>query len=245
MFSFGSGVLYGVRTDIANATPVNFGLIQEVSIDESADIKELHGQFDRAVAIARGKVKTSVKAKVAQISGLAFSNFYYGITPVTGQLATQFEESGTIPGTPFQITVTNGANFVDDLGVVFSATGLPVKKVASAPAVGQYSVSAAGVYTFNTGDTTKVVKITYTYTISATGQKIIVPRQLMGSAPYFQAQFFTTFQGQDLSLKLHSCVSSKLGFSTKLDDFVMPDFEFSCQPDAAGNVMTWSFEEVS
>ena len=37
MYSFGSGVLLGTRTDILNATPLNFGLVQEVTIDESRD----------------------------------------------------------------------------------------------------------------------------------------------------------------------------------------------------------------
>ena len=44
MYSFGSGVLLGTRTDIANATPVNFGLVQEVTIDETATIKELEAR---------------------------------------------------------------------------------------------------------------------------------------------------------------------------------------------------------
>ena len=45
MYSFGSGVLIGTRTDVANATPVNFGLVQEVTIEEAATVKELYGQF--------------------------------------------------------------------------------------------------------------------------------------------------------------------------------------------------------
>jgi hypothetical protein len=36
MYSFGSGVLIGTRSDIANATPLNFGLVQEVTIDQTA-----------------------------------------------------------------------------------------------------------------------------------------------------------------------------------------------------------------
>ena len=80
MYSFGSGVLLGTRTDIANATPVNFGLVQEVTIDETATIKELTGQFQRPVAIARGSIKTTGKAKVARISGMAFANLFYGVT---------------------------------------------------------------------------------------------------------------------------------------------------------------------
>jgi len=74
MYSFGSGVLIGTRTDIANATPVNFGLVQGVTIEETATVKELTGQFQRPVAIARGTIKTTGKAKVARISGIAFRN---------------------------------------------------------------------------------------------------------------------------------------------------------------------------
>jgi hypothetical protein len=119
MYSFGSGVLLGTRTDIPNATPVNFGLVQEVTIDETATIKELTGQFQRPVAIARGSIKTTGKAKVARISGLAFSSLYYGFTPVQGQVATAFAEADTIAATtPFIVTVANSATFVDDAGVL-------------------------------------------------------------------------------------------------------------------------------
>ncbi len=38
MYSFGSGVLIGTRSDIEGATPLNFGLVQEVTIDESAGV---------------------------------------------------------------------------------------------------------------------------------------------------------------------------------------------------------------
>ncbi len=96
MYSFGSGVLLGTRTDIANATPLNFGLVQEVTIDESATIKELTGQFQRPVAIARGTIKTTGKAKVARISGMAFANLYYGVVPTAGQVATSFAEADTV-----------------------------------------------------------------------------------------------------------------------------------------------------
>jgi len=66
MYSFGSGVLLGTRTDIPNATPINFGLVQEVTIEESASVKELTGQFQYPLAIGRGAIKTTGKAKVAR-----------------------------------------------------------------------------------------------------------------------------------------------------------------------------------
>lgn len=244
MFSFGSGVLQGFRTDVANSTPVNFGLVQEVTADWNFDLKEGYGQYQMPVVIARGKGKMTFKAKALRISGLAFANFFFGISAATGQVATSFAESGTIPATPYAVTVANSATFVDDLGVVAFTTGLPLTKVASGPTTGQYSVSA-GVYTFAAADTTKVMLISYTYTISATGQKIVVTNQLLGTTPTFQANLYSTFQSLPLTVKLPNCVSGKLGFSTKLDDYAMPDFEFSAFADASGNVATWSFGEVS
>lgn len=245
MYSFGSGVLIGTRTDIANATPVNFGLVQEVTIDQSASIKEIHGQYSYPLAGARGTIKTTGKAKVARISGLAFANLYYGITPSAGQLATAFAEAGSVPAsTPYTVTVANAASFVDDEGVVYAATGLPLTKVASSPSTGQYSV-LAGVYTYNAADAGKAVLTTYTYTVVNSGQKINVTNPLIGTTPSFQALFYTTFQGQAVTLKLNNCTASKLSFGTKLEDFVMPEFDFSCFADAAGNVMSWSFAEVS
>ncbi len=245
MYTFGSGVLLGTRTDVANATPVNFGLVQEVTIEESATVKEVYGQFQYPLVGARGTIKTTGKAKVARISGLAFANLFYGVTPTAGQLATAFAEAGTVPASSsYTVTVANSATFVDDDGVTYATTGSPLTKVASSPTSGQYSV-AAGVYTFNSADASKAVLVNYTYTLSGSGQKLTVTNPLLGTTPTFQALFYTSFQGQAVSLKLNNCVSSKLSFQTKLEDFTMPEFDFACFADASGNVMTWSFGEVS
>ena len=245
MYSFGSGVLIGTRSDIVGATPLNFGLVQEVTIDEAAGVKELYGQFQRPVAIARGTIKTTGKAKVARISGLAFANLYYGLTPTAGQVATSFAEAGAVPATsPYNVSVASAASFADDQGVTYAATGLPLVKVAASPSAGQYSV-AAGVYSFAAADEGKAVLITYTYTITGAGQKFTVANQLIGATPTFQALFYTTFQGQAVTLQLNNCTSSKLSFGTKLEDFVIPEFDLSCFADVSGNVMTWSFAEAS
>jgi hypothetical protein len=245
MFSFGSGVLLGTRTDVANATPINFGLVQEVQLDLSFTSKELYGQYQWPVAIARGQGKMTGKAKMARISGMAFNNLFFGQTLGAGQLATSFGEAGTIPAsTPFTVSVANAATWQDDYGVIYSATGLPLTKVASGPAAGQYSV-AAGVYTFAAGDAGKAVLISYTFTGAGSGQQVTLPNPLLGTTPTFQAQLFTTFQGQPLNVKLFNCVSNKLAFQTKLEDFVIPELDFAVAASAAGNVLQWSFAEVS
>ena len=245
MYSFGSGVLIGTRTDIVNATPVNFGLVQEVTIEEAATVKELYGQFQHPVAIARGTIKTTGKAKVARISGLAFASLFYGVTPVAGQVATAFAEAAIVPAAaPYSVTPANSATFGDDAGLLYAATGLPLIKVASAPAAGQYAL-AAGIYTLSAADAGKALLLTYTYALPGGGQKFSVTNQLTGTTPTFAAQFYTTFQGQAVSLKLNNCTSSKLSLQTKLEDFIVPEFDFSCFADPTGTVMTWSFAEAS
>ena len=203
MYSFGSGVLIGTRTDIVNATPVNFGLVQEVTIEEAASVKELYGQFQHPIAIARGTIKTTGKANVARISGLAFASLFYGVTPVVGQVATAFAEAAIVPAVaPYTVTPANSATFGDDAGLLYAATGLPLTKVATAPTAGQYAL-AAGIYTLSAGDAGKALLVNYTYAITAGGQKFTVTNQLTGATPTFAAQFYTTFQGQAVSLKLN------------------------------------------
>ena len=80
-------------------------------------------------------------------------------------------EQHAIPPTgPFTVAVVNsGANFVADLGVIFSATGTPLVSVGGSPAKGQYNVSGIGVYTFNSADFGQGVSISYTWNDTAGG----------------------------------------------------------------------------
>ena len=63
------------------------------------------------------------------------------------------------------LTVNASAPFgpwATDLGVVYGATGVALKAVASAPGTGQYSVSAGG-YAFSAGDAGSAILISYGY----------------------------------------------------------------------------------
>ncbi|MGH6974244.1 MAG: hypothetical protein ACRED6_06420 [Stellaceae bacterium] len=46
-------------------------------------------------------------------------------------------------------------------------------------------------------------------------------------------------------MKLFNCVSSKLSFATKLEDFSIPELDFDVFANPAGNVLAWSFAEIS
>jgi len=119
--------------------------------------------------------------------------------------------------------------------VRYSATGLPLAKVSSAPVQGQYSVSA-GVYTFASADASAAVLISYRYS-SAAGVQLNVRQQLMGFAPTFQILLNEQYAGKQANLLLYSCVAEKLAWATKNEDFLVPEFDFEALSNAGGQVM--------
>lgn len=251
-FVFGSGILWGTPTTdaagnaIANPTPVQFGTLQDVSLDLSFETKELHGQNQFAVAVGRGKGKITGKAKFAQINGLLLNTLFFGQTMTAGIVSDVYDTTGAaIPASsPYTITPTvpSSGTWSADLGVR-DANGLPMTRVASAPATGQYSV-AAGVYTFAAADSGKTVFINYEYTAtSTTAQKSTVKNVIMGYAPSFRVDLYTPFQGKSMVWTLPNAISTKLTIATKLDDFAMPEFDFQGFADGSGNVLTYAVTE--
>jgi hypothetical protein len=247
---FGPGSLYLTRTDVANSTPVNIGYVQEFSLDEAAETKDLFGQNQYPLVSARGTIKITGKAKAAELSGIAVNNCYHGQSNFSsGQLQMASSPSTAIPTTPFQITPTvpGSGTWTTDLGVINAATGLPFQKVASGPTTGQYSV-AAGVYTFaaadDSGGNAYSVIITFAYTTTGSGQTMIVTNQLIGTTPLFQLDYATTLNGNPYYLRLFQCIASKLGQSFKLTDFMMPEIDFSVFANAAGQVYEASYPQI-
>lgn len=245
-YNFGTGTLWGAAIQdafgaaIANPSPVKFGTLNDVSIEFDRDIKELYGQLAFPVAIGGGKMKVAVKSKFAQIAGRIYNDLFFGQGMTAGTMTAVKEDlTGTaVPATPFQITPTapNSGAWLRDLGVL-DAYGVPMQRVASAPATGQYSV-AAGVYLFNTADTGKVVYISYVYTYTLAGAKSIAFNNIaMGTVPVFALDLATSYQGKACYFRLGQCVSKKLGFNPKQDDFTMNDMDISAFADPVTNAV--------
>ena len=142
--------------------------------------------------------------------------------------------------TAYVVTVTPPASgtYLNDLGVLLSATSYPLTKVAATPAAGQYSVSSLGVYTFNVAQASASVAISYEYSAVSTGTDSIIriTNDLMGQAPMFQANLTTAYQGKILTLKLNQCLASQFSLPMKNDDFTVPEFDFTAMSDASGTV---------
>jgi hypothetical protein len=249
MFVFGSGVLIGTPLNVPTPTPINFGLVQKVTVDTSVSVKELYGQYAFPVAVGSGTRKVTCKASLARFSGQALGRLFYNQIPTPGSTVSQFAEVHSVPGSsPFTITVSNATHFVADQGVVYALTGLPLIAVASAPVTGQYAVNTAtGVYTFATGDQAAGVLISYTYTSSSQGESLAIGNPLIGPTSTFMATLFATdpTTNAQFSVTLNQCVASKFSFDTSIEDFSKPDFEFQAFANAAGQVMTFNFGDAA
>ena len=247
---FGPGALFITRTDVANATPVNIGYAQEFQYDEAAETKQLYGQNQYPLVAARGTIKATGKMKAAEISGIALNSAMWGGTFVAGQILGVLNAAETVPASStYTVTITppNSGVFNEDLGVLYAATGLPLTKVASVSAVGQYSVVVStGVYTFDSGDASAAILISYAYSLSTGGQTMTVANQPIGFNPTFQLDYFSSLNnGNPYYVRFFSCIASKLSRAHKLTDFMMPEIDFDFFANSAGNVYETSFPQTS
>lgn len=238
-YQFGVGNLY--YTPVGGGAPVAFGAVQDVSVDFSGDTKSLYGQSSFPLDVARGKVKIEGKASFGQLNLNLYNSLFFGQSVAVGQSVQAFNEAGAIPSTtPFTLTAANGATFKQDLGVFFASNGQALKQVATTPSAGQYTVSAAGLYTFSTTDSGKAVVLNYLYGDATNGQTLTVNNPLMGSMPTFQLTLSSVTKGSSSVLTLLCCTSTKLSLPFKQEDYLVPQIDFQAQDDGSGRVFTWS-----
>ncbi|HVC52413.1 MAG TPA: hypothetical protein VND87_10365 [Stellaceae bacterium] len=251
--AFGAGALWGNRTDAPGSGigPDQFAILQDVEISWDWQTKELFGQYQFPLDIARGQGKIAGKAKFARIFGAIYGDLFFGQSPATGQLTVSENEAAAVPATtPFTVTVANAATFSDDLGAYYASggnAGMRFTRVTTPSAAGQYSVNlASGVYTFAAADAAAAVTISYLYTTTA-GRKLTLTNQFMGYTPTFKATFYTLKTTQNvpagLSLVLNACTATKLSLPTKVDDYEIQEFDFSAFADASGTIGTLSTNE--
>jgi hypothetical protein len=233
--AFGSGVLFATPQ---GGSPINLGILQDVSIDESIQMKRLYGAHNFPVAVAAGERSLTGKAKFARLSPQAVGLLMYGVAPAVGTQYMQYGESvPTNAASPW--VCANQATWSEDLGVIYAATGLPLTLITSGtPTAGQYKVSA-GSYTFAAADVTAGLLVNYAYAVAASGRTVTVNQSLMGPMTYFSVRMFQTDPQTGLfyGVKLFNCAGSKLTHATKVGDWTIPEFDFEAFANGAGQVM--------
>lgn len=235
---FGSGVVYGkpVAGNLpVNPTPFKLGVLQEANVDFKGDLKKLFGQKQFAVATARGKLDVTIKGKLAVFDISMMNNLYFAQTQVLGSYLLQIDsEKKTV--TANIITTTNNP-IVDDWGVQYTSTGQQLINVNTSPAIGQYMGPnlATGVYTFNPGDNTNGVSVSYNYNV-AKGSTIVLANQLMGYAPEIKMLLYNAFRNKYFAIQLNDVTMGQMSVPTKLEDFWVSDFDASANADASDSL---------
>ena len=233
---FGTGLL-ALRPSGSNPTPVQVGVLKDVSVDYSFTTKELRGAYQFALDIARAGAKVTAKAKSGTLAGALIQQLLAGSTIATGSVQGVHGESATIPTTPFEVTVTNGATFKTDFGVFDVTAGKWLTRGATATATGIYAVNeATGKYTFHSADTGHVVKIYYSWTDAANGKTITLTNQLMGSGATFRLHLFNSFRNKSQGITLNAVTSTKLALALKSEDYLEKDLDFEAFADDSGEV---------
>jgi hypothetical protein len=246
---FGSGVLWATPMQdalgnaIANPTPFQFGILQDIGIDASYEEKLLYGPNSFPVDSGRGKGKIGLKAKFANINILPFAAAFFGQSALTGLITSIKDEYGQAVAATVTITPPAGANFFANLGVRTDANGTPMIRVAATPKPGEYTTDGAGEYTFNAADVGKTAFFDYQHIATTAGKLLTVQNLPMGLTPTFSLDMSMARNGKVMTLKYPKVTSSKLAMSTKQEDFMIPELDMSALSDDNGVVWKWSASE--
>jgi hypothetical protein len=243
---YGPGSLYVRRTDIANGTPVNLGYVNEFSISEKGETKQLFGQTDYPLAVRRGTIKSTFKAKSALLTASGFNVFNGGNITAGTQILGSLAEAATVPASGgFTVAAAHAAAFNADVGVTYQNNGSPLFRPLNGTlsAAGQYTVSNGGTYTFDSIDAGAAVLLAYLYNnTTGGGFHKVVSAQIIGSMPTFEMWYVNTDpEYGTYTFHAYNCVAGSLDRSFKLTDFMMPELDIEMAQNAAGVVYEESY----
>src|SRR5262249_7940544 len=110
-----------------------------------------------------------------------------------------------------------------------------------------------GLYNFAAGDTTSgaaggtFIKATYTSS-TGTGELLAVTNQNIGFTPTFQLDYYTSLNqpaAKPYVIRVFSAIGAKHALMFKLEDFMIPEFDFDLFADASDRVYNIYGPEVA
>ena len=236
---FGSGLLFALPNggnQPTNPSPVQIGVLQNVKITFSGDIKELKGQLQYPVDSAIGNRSIKGSFESAQMTLQGWNNMFFGESAVgTGGKALAQNVASSVPAsTPFTVTPTvpGSGTWSADAGVYDATTGVQLQPVATGPTTGQYTVSA-GVYTFASADENRALLFNFYYT-TTTGSILTINNHVMGFAPIVSLDLTMPYQGFGNNIFLPNVRIGKLDLATKQDDYLMASSDFQAFASPSG-----------
>lgn len=235
---YGLGQVAAIPTG-ANPTPIPFALLTDCKIDGDYSEVPLRGNMQFPQEIAFGEANLKVSAKNANVNGATLAAFLAGSTVTAGGVLGVLSELATIPATPYQVTVANGATFSENLGVLDLTANKWLTVVASNPATGQYSVSAAGVYTFAAADVGHNLAINYSYTSASIGKTTSLNNQVAGTTPIFALALYNEYTSAGatryMGVRFPAVVCPKLSLSMAPTKWTEQDLSFSVRQSTSSS----------
>jgi hypothetical protein len=232
----------------ATPTPVPVALLTDVKIEGSYKEVEFRGnkQFPQEIAFGEGGLK--ITAKNANINGATLSALLAGSTSAAGSVLGVLGELVTIPGTPYQVTVANGATYADDLGVLDLTANKWLTRVAAGATTGQYVLNAAtGQYTFAAADTTHNLSANYAYTSPSIGVTVTLNNQLAGTTPLFALACYNAYTiggtTRYMGVRFPAVVCPKLSLSLSPAKFTEQDLSFTVRQDASSALVAKAYTQ--
>jgi hypothetical protein len=173
------------------------------------------------------------------------------LNSATGVGPVEIDMVASVDGVGGTITVTNGADMIDDLGVQYAGAGY-FQPVPATPIAGEYipGTDGVGTYTFSPADSGigTVVLISYAYS-SDLGQTLEITQHIQGYGPVFEAWLMEPYQGNN-GLYLPACRVTKMGKPMKRAGYEISQFEFDAyasptQVGSNGQPLVARFFQVS
>lgn len=210
--------------------------VSDWSLDISISRKEMEVPgFAFAPASIDTGIKVSGKGKLRAIDSGDLLSLLPNSSSVSGGVVEYVET----PAAAASVTVAHAATFKGDHGCD-DAAGKPMVRVASAPAVGQYSVNeTTGVYTFAVAEA-GTLTIYYRAT-TTTGTTVKLSGGVLASNKALALVLFnatkTGFGTSTYGVEVPNARITKLGEARKAGDFTEWDFEFSADTDALNDAL--------
>lgn len=215
--------------------PVHLAEIEALDFnitEEDADLEDSNGDIIDSFTTKR-VFEGTVTLKDLSASLIAAAT--RGVTVAAGT-KQGYAQSGVIPTTPFQITVTNGATFADDLGVIDLTSGKAMTCAATATGTGVYAVNTTtGQYTFNTADAGHTVLINYRATQSSTGNTASIASATASSNTYYGLHCHQVIAGKPWGIYIPQARLPGLSAKFSKGGWSDTTLKFKASKDASNN----------
>lgn len=225
----------------ATPTPIPIAICKSATVDFKQDKKILRGQWMGGIDAFAGPLDITLKLVNSDFSASMLSMVNQGATNAANGKLVVSGEAGTVPTTPFQITVSGGATFSEDGGVLDLTAGKWLTRGATATGAGVYAV-AAGVYTFNTADSGHSVLITYTKTAtSAVMVTQTMNNQVMGPSTGYLVRVFNNYTisgvAKSAGYEFPNVHFNSFGIGFKSEDWTEVNLEGKAIQDVTTNLL--------